>query len=99
MSIDIKFTPKNIDVSLWDTYFSSAYAMKTPVTFTFDLTQLDTVPSIKNLIELKTVLDKHRENTKKYLQSSKIILKNKTLKNTLSFALPLIKPEKPVTIV
>jgi hypothetical protein len=99
MSIDIKFTPKNIDVSLWDNYFSSAYAMKTPVTFTFDLTQLDTAPNIKNLIELKSVLDKHREDTKKYLQSSKIILKNKTLKNTLSLALPLIKPEKPVTIV
>ena len=95
----ITFIPKSIDYAQWDQAFTAVYSAKQLITLQFDLTQLEETPKVGQLLGMKHVLDAHRTNTKKYLKESKIILNNKLLANTLRCALPLLKPEKPVTII
>lgn len=96
---NIILVPKIIDYNQFDQAFTAIYSLKQPVYLTFDLTQMDVIPNVGQLIGMKAILDKHRPSTKKYLVESTVLLESKLLKQTFKLALPLLKPEKPVHII
>ena len=49
-------------------------------------------------MKLMPIIEKHRENSRKYLKSTKISVPNKFVAKVISFALPFIKSEQPVYI-
>ena len=97
--MEVKFTPRTIEPTSWDNFFTGCYITHLQFKLIIDLTHLDNTPSVADIFKIKSVLEKHRQNTKLYLQETTVILKNKTLAKTLHYALPLIKPEKPVYII
>jgi len=47
---------------------------------------------------MKGVLDKHRNNSKKYIEYTTIMVKSRLVKNLLRVGLSILKSERPVYI-
>jgi hypothetical protein len=81
-----------------DRYFTQIWHHEEKCMIAFDVTQCDNV-SLRRALRLKPVLNKHRENSKKFLQRCQILVKSKFAKTILRIALYLLKPDMPVMIV
>lgn len=80
-----------------DTYFTRIWCRQQPVVLIFDTTQCDRI-SFGRVMRLKSVLDKHRENSRKFIDHSEILVKSNFTKNVLRTALCLIRTERPVIV-
>ena len=55
--------------------------------------------SVKKILSFKDVLNKHKENTKRYVDKTKIIVKNGFVSKIVKTGLYFLKPEIPVEVV
>ena len=81
-----------------DRVLEGIYREKTRVQLNWDLTEL-TFLDLKNIMLISPVLERHRENTKKYLINSNIIISQPIFRFILEKGLPMLRPEKPVYII
>lgn len=52
----------------------------------------------KTIMKFMPVFNKHRENSRKYLQQTVITVPNQFISKVIKFTLPFIRPEQPVYV-
>jgi hypothetical protein len=80
-----------------DSMFTHAWSYKKPVHFMIDLTECKKV-SIGRVLSMKEVLDRHRPNSRRYVDHSTVFVKSRLAKSILSMGLSIIRTERPVYI-
>jgi hypothetical protein len=50
-------------------------------------------------MQMKSVLNKHRSNSRKFIDHSEIMVKSNLMKNVLKTALYIIRTERPIHII
>jgi hypothetical protein len=80
-----------------DSHFEHAWKMKSPVRFIIDLRQCNTI-SLHRILSIKSVLDHHRPNSKRYIEHSTVIVKSRLTRRLLQIGLSIIRTERPVFI-
>jgi len=85
-------TPNDLDL-----FFTRAWTYRRPVRFTIDVTECKRV-SLGRILSMKGVLDKHRPNSRKYIDHSTIVVKSQWAKTLLNIGLSIIRTERPVYI-
>jgi hypothetical protein len=81
-----------------DRYFTQIWRHNRRVVLVFDTTQCSNV-SLRRALRMKTVLNKHRENSRKFIDHSQILVRSNFTKNILRTALCIIRTERPVVVV
>ena len=80
-----------------DSMFTHAWSYKKPVQFVIDVTECKKV-SLRKVLSVKEVLDRHRPNSRKYVDYSTIFVKSRLAKTVLNLGLSIIRTERPVYI-
>ena len=80
-----------------DRYFSRLRKHRPPHVLVFDTPQCNNV-SLRRMLGMKKVLNKHRWYSKNHVDHSIILVKNSFTKRVLNVALKIIKTERPVII-
>ena len=86
-------TPEDLDG-----YFTQIWKHQKRVTLIFDTTQCSNV-TLRRTLQIRTVLNKHRSNSRKFIDHSEILVKSKFVKNILKTALCIIRTERPVRVI
>lgn len=81
-----------------DRYFTQIWRHEKKVILVFDTTQCSSI-SLRRALRMKSVLNKHRKNSRNFIDHSQILVKSNFTKNVLRTALCIIRTERPVTIV
>jgi len=81
-----------------DRYFTQIWQHQKKAILVFDTTQCSNV-SLRRAMRMKSVLNKHRENSRKFIDHSQILVKSNFVKNVLRTALCIIRTERPVVVV
>lgn len=81
-----------------DRYFTQVWRHNQKVVLVFDTTQCSNI-SLRRAMRMKSVLNKHRESSKRFIDHSQILVKSNFTKRILRTALFLIRTERPVIIV
>lgn len=87
----------NTDANDFDTYFTNIWKFKKKVKLIIDTSQCSQI-SLEKVMSLKGVLDKHRSNSREYIDHSVILVKSGLVKRILSTALIFIRTERPVSV-
>ena len=80
-----------------DSLFEHAWTYQKPVKFVIDVTGCRNV-SLGRILSMKGVLDKHRQNSRKYIEHSEVMVKSRFVKTLLNIGLSIIRTERPVYI-
>lgn len=80
-----------------DSYFEDAWTYQKPVKFMIDVTDCRNV-SLGRILSMKGVLDKHRPNSRRYIEHSEVMVRSRFVKTLLNIGLSIIKTERPVYI-
>jgi hypothetical protein len=80
-----------------DRYFTNIWRHNRKVALTFDTTQCSNM-TLRRAMQVKSVLNKHRSNSRKYIDHSQILVKSNFTKNVLRVALYIIRTERPVYV-
>ena len=86
-------TPQDLD-----RYFTNIWKHQKKIVLLFDTTQCSNI-SLRRVMQMKSVLNKHRSNSRKFIDHSEIMVKSNLMKNVLKTALYIIRTERPVYIV
>ena len=86
-------TPEDLD-----RYFTNIWKNNRKVRLVFDTTQCENV-SFRRMMGMKPVLDKHRPNSRKFIDRSVILVKSGFVCNMLKLALKIIRTERPVEVI
>ena len=80
-----------------DSFFEDAWTYRRPVKFVMDVTECKKV-SLGRILSMKGVLDRHRPNSRRYIDHSDVIVKSQWVKRLLNVGLSIIRTERPVYI-
>jgi hypothetical protein len=80
-----------------DRYFTSVWCHREPVKLVFDTTHCSRI-SLRKVLSLRRVLNKHRGDARKYIDHSEVLVKNALTRRVLSMAMCIIRTERPVKI-
>ena len=80
-----------------DCIFTHAWSYKKPIRFVMDVTECRNI-SLGRVLSMKKVLDRHRPNSKKYIDYTTVYVKSWLAKTVLNLGLSIIKTERPVYI-
>jgi len=86
-------TPQDLD-----RYFTNIWKHQKKIVLLFDTTQCSNI-SLRRAMQMKSVLNKHRSNSRKFIDHSQILVRSNFTKNILRTALCIIRTERPVYIV
>ena len=81
-----------------DRYFTHLWRHNRKLVLVFDTTQCSNI-SLRRAMRMKSVLNKHRENSRKFIDHSEILVKTSLTKNILRMALCIIRTERPAHIL
>ena len=81
-----------------DQYFTNIWKHNKKVRLTFDTTQCDNI-SFRRMMTMKPILDKHRPNSRKFIDRSIIVVKSGFVCTMLKLALRIIRTERPVQVI
>jgi hypothetical protein len=68
------------------------------INFVFDVRQCQRV-SLRRLLGMRSVLNKHRANSRAHIDHSTVIVSNNVTKNILRMGLAIIRTERPVRVI
>ena len=86
-------TPEDLD-----RYFTNIWRQNMKVALILVTTQCDNI-SFKRAMQVKSILNKHRSNSRKFIDHSEILVKSGFIRNILRTALCVIRTERPVRII
>ena len=86
-------TPEDLD-----RYFTQIWKHQKKVVLVFDTTQCCNL-SLRRALKMKSVLNKHRLNSRMFIDHSEIVVKSKLAKTILHTALCIIRTERPVKVI
>mgnify|MGYP000296953651 FL=1 len=81
-----------------DQYFTNIWKHNKKVRLVFDTTQCENV-SFRRMMGMKPVLNKHRPNSRKFIDHSVIVVKSGLVCSMLKLALKIIRTERPVEVI
>jgi hypothetical protein len=81
-----------------DRYFTYIWRHNKRVVLVFDTTQCSNI-TLRRALQMKSVLNKHRENSRRFIDHSQILVKSGFTKNILRAALCIIRTERPVVVI
>src|SRR6056300_1966299 len=85
-------TPQDLD-----RYFTNIWNHQKKIVLLFDTAQCSNI-SLRRAMQMKSVLNKHRSNSRKFIDHSQILVKSNFTKNVLRTALYIIRTERPVYV-
>jgi hypothetical protein len=80
-----------------DSFFYDVWSRNKNVYILLDTTSCKNV-SLTRILSIKSVLNKHRNNSKKYIDHTTILVKSRLVKNILRVGLSILRTERPVYI-
>lgn len=80
-----------------DTFFTDTWRKKERVKLVIDATKCSNI-SLKRVVSIKGVLNKHRENSRANIEFTVIFVKSDFVKNIIRMGLFMIKTERPVYV-
>ena len=80
-----------------DSFFYDVWSRNVSVYLLLDTTSCKKV-SLTRILSIKNVLNKHRNNSKKYIDYTTILVKSRLVKNILRVGLSILRTERPVYI-
>ena len=86
-------TPGDLDV-----YFTNIWKYNKKITLILDTTQCSNI-TLGRALQIRSVLNKHRSNSRKFIDHSEILVKSNFVKNILKAALCIIHTERPVKVI
>lgn len=93
-----KFTiTPNTTADTLDVFFTNLWKTKPKVHLLIDTTQCDV--SLSKALTLKNVLNKHRPNSRQYIDHTTLLVKSNVISAILKTALFILRPERPVNIL
>ena len=84
--------PKNLDL-----FFNSVWNFNEPVSLELNTVHCNDI-SLRRILSMKKVLDHHRPNSRKYVESSTILVGSNFARRVLQVGLFLVRPERPVFV-
>jgi hypothetical protein len=84
--------PKHLDV-----FLNTLWGFNEPVNIELNTTHCNNV-SLKRILSMKKVLDHHRPNSRKYVESSTITVGSHFARKVLQVGLFIVRPERPVFV-
>jgi len=84
-----------------DRYFERAWKQcgdGQKINFVFDVRQCRRV-SLRRLLGMRSVLNKHRANSRAHIDHSTVVVSNSATKNILRVGLAIIRTERPVKVI
>ncbi len=98
MVLEYKIKIKDSTTSdMMDSFFEDAWIYRKRMKFVIDVTECKKV-SLGRILSMKGVLDKHRPNSRRYIDHSEVIVKSRWAKRLLNIGLSIIRTERPVYI-
>ena len=85
-------TPGNLD-----SFFTQLWGKKEKVKLLIDASQCSNI-SMKRVMSIKSVLDKHRHESRENIEFSVIFVKSRFVRNIIRLGLSIIKSERPVYV-
>tara|TARA_Y100000389_G_scaffold134961_1_gene132454 strand:- start:369 stop:677 length:309 start_codon:yes stop_codon:yes gene_type:complete len=96
--IDLTIDDK-CNFEMFDKYMTNIFSKRK----TIDILRIDTTPcsmiNAKQIMTLVPVINKHRENSKRFLKQTEISVANVWVARLLRCVLPIMKPEQPTHVV
>ena len=90
-------TPEDLDQRLTASW-EKCSCTDDKIDFVFDITQCRHV-SLRRMLGIRSVLNKHRSNSLAYINHSTIIAPNSTARNILRIGLAMIRTARPVKVI
>lgn len=84
--------PKHLDL-----FFNSIWNFNEPVSLELNTVYCNDI-SLRRILSMKKVLDHHRPNSRKYVESSTILVGSNFARRVLQVGLFLVRPERPVFV-
>lgn len=84
--------PKNLDL-----FFNTVWNFNEPVSLELNTIHCNDI-SLRRILSMKKVLDHHRPNSRKYVESSTILVGSNFARRVLQVGLFLVRPERPVFV-
>ena len=84
--------PKHLDL-----FFNSVWNFNEPVSLELNTVYCNDI-SLRRILSMKKVLDHHRPNSRKYVESSTILVGSNFARRILQVGLFLVRPERPVFV-
>lgn len=99
INISKKTTPNDLDQELETIWVEAkkSFFRNNKYNLTFDTSEYKWIP-LSKVLTVKSVLDKHSDNTKKYINQSEVLVQNVLMENIIKAALLVIKTEHPVYV-
>lgn len=99
INISKNTTPNDVDRELETIWIEAKkpFSRHKKYNLTFDISENKWM-SLSKVLTVKSVLDKHRENTKKYINQSEVIVQSFLMEKVIKAALLIIKTEHPVYV-
>lgn len=92
LTITDSTSPKNLD-----TFLNTVWNFNKPVRIELNTVYCNNV-SLGRVLSMKKVLDRHRPNSRKYIEYSTIVVGSQIARRILQVGLFLMRPERPVYI-
>lgn len=80
-----------------DSFFTHLWGKKEKVKLMIDASQCSNI-SVRKVLSLKGVLDKHRDESRENIEFSVIFVRSKFIRNIIRLGLTVIKTERPVYV-
>ena len=83
-----------------DRYFSESWKRcgDNKINFVFDIRQCRNV-SLRRLLGMRSVLNKHRVNSRAHIDHSTVVVASNATRNILRMGLAIIRTERPVKVI
>lgn len=85
-----------------DRHFQNSWRLCTgssnKIRFVFDIRECRHI-SLRRLLGMRSVLNKHRANSRAHIDHSTVVVANDTTKNILRMGLAIIRTERPVKVI
>ena len=96
LTIRIGITDETTPVDL-DRYFTKVWHNRERVVLVIDTTQCSRI-TLGKALTMRRVLNKHRANTRKFVDHSEVLVKGALVKRILQIAVRIIRTDRPVKI-
>ena len=90
--IDNSTTPE-----IFDKHMNNIFSKKKKTILYIDASKCTSL-RFKTIMKMMPIINKHRENSRKYLEQTTILVPNQFITRVINFSLPFVRPEQPVYI-
>ena len=92
LTVDNKTTPQDFDEGM-----RAMFARRREIEIQVDATRCSAL-SFKRIMRILPVVEKHRENARRYVKHTTVTVANPWIARVVRFSIPFVRPESPVFV-